>query len=432
MTVIKMARTYLGLERDSIKALTAALFGFLLDAYDLLIILSLLPTIQILFFPELTGVLGLLATYGTLTITLIFRPLGSSLFGYYTDKIGRQRILVITITGFAIITFLMGLLPTHAQAGVLAPILLYILRAVQGIFIGGEYAAGNPFALEFAPQNRRGLVSGMLAAAFDAGVLLSSFVVYVLSSTLTGDAFLSYGWRIAFFTGIIPAALALYIRLTVPESRVWVKMKTQAAVSKRSIREVGPLIVATSLLMAGFLYTYYSTVGVYTTLVKTYLNYSTAMASLVLTVTNGLLLLTHLGAGYMSDIIGRRLSLIILGIISIILTIPTFQFITTISANYNYLLITLAITGAIVNSAYAIHGAYVTESYSTLLRGFGYGLSYAIGLIIGGFAPMILISIGALIGSIFTAIIINVVIGQLLVVIIALLRPETRYLAMER
>jgi MFS family permease len=427
-----MMRTFLGLDRESIRALTAALFGFLLDAYDLLIILSLLPVIQILFFPELTGVLGLLATYGTLTITLIFRPLGSSLFGYYADKIGRQKVLVITISGFAIITFFMGLLPTYAQAGVLAPLLLYALRAIQGIFIGGEYAAGNPFALEFAPQNRRGLVSGILAAAFDAGVLLSSFVVYILGTMLTREAFMSYGWRIAFFTGILPAALALYIRLKVPESRVWTKMKGQAVTSRRSLGEASFLIVATSLLMAGFLYTYYSTVGIYSTLVTTYLKYPIALASLVLTVTNGLLLLAHLGAGFISDVLGRRIGLITLGLISIIITIPVFLSITSISSDFNYLLITLAVVGAIVNSAYAIHGAYITESYSTLLRGFGYGLSYAIGLIIGGFAPLILITMGAFIGSVFTAIIINVVIGQLLVVIIALLRPETKYLSMER
>ncbi|MEM4970103.1 MAG: MFS transporter [Sulfolobales archaeon] len=426
---------HLGIDRDARRGLTAAVFGFLLDAYDLLLILSIVPIISTIFAPQLTGSLAIIASLAALVIALISRPIGSLIFGYLADRIGRRRVLVITILGFSLATFFTGVLPTYQQVGVLALILLYIVRAIQGIFIGGEYAAGNPFALEFAPQNRRGLVSGLLAAAFDAGVLLSSLVVFLISSSMSREDFINYGWRIAFFTGLIPAALGLYIRLGVPESRIWERIqeiRRKAQIQMSSTRISPWLYVSTSLLMAGFLYTYYSTVGFYSTLISNYLKYPVANASLVLTVTNGLILLAHLSSGILSDFVGRRPALILLGVLSIILAVPIFITLPSIASDFNTLLITLAVIGAIVNSAYAIHAAYITESYPTLRRGLGYGLSYALGLIIGGSAPLILVPLGTALGSIFVAIAINIILGQLLVVGIALARPETKGLSMER
>lgn len=425
----------LGLGRDAKRALTASLFGFLLDAYDLLIILSVLPLIQVIFFPELTGILGLLATYGTLSISLLFRPLGSSLFGFLADRIGRRKVLILTVLGFALSTALIGLLPTYDQAGILAPILLYIVRAVQGIFVGGEYAAGNPFALEFSPRNRRGLVSGLLSSSFDAGVLLSSLVVFIISSMVSKQDFIAYGWRIAFFTGLIPAVLALYVRFAVPESKVW-EMRRKAILKLDKIGTDSSvnyrLIIATSLLMAGFLYTYYSTIGFYSTLVANYLKYPSPLPSLILTITNAILLVAHLGAGALSDWMGRRKGLILFGITSIVVALLVFIMLPSIAFSFNNVLISLALAGALTNAAYGIHAAYVTESFPTLRRGLGYGISYAIGLIIGAAAPFILILLGNAIGSIFIAIIINVVLGQLMVVTVAISRPETKDLSIER
>jgi len=424
-------RSIFGLDKDTRRAYIAAMFGFLLDAYDLLLILSVLPLIEILFFPTLTGTLGLLATYGALTISLLFRPLGSSLFGHLADRVGRRRILIITVSGFAVFTFLIGILPIYDQVGILAPVLLYVIRALQGTFVGGEYAAGNPFALEFTPQNRRGLVSGLLAAAFDAGVLLSSLVVFVLSSLLPGQEFVNYGWRIAFFTGIIPAALALYVRLSVPESRMWERQRKTLSETTRI--NVSPwLYVATSLLMAGFLYTYYSTVGFYPTLVANYLHYPLSIVSLVLVVINGALLLAHPGAGALSDLIGRRLGLTLLALISIIAAVPVFIALPSLASSFITLFVTLVLIGALVNSAYGIHAAYVTESYPTLRRGWGYGFSYAIGMIIGAFAPMILVLLGSALHSVFIAVAINAALGLLLIMGVALTRPETKNLSMER
>ena len=214
------------------------------------------------------------------------------------------------------------------------------------------------------------------------------------------------------------------------ESRIW-ERKIQEARTKVLNINVSPwLYVATSLLMAGFLYTYYSTVGIYSTLVTTYLRYPLSFAALVLTVTNAIILFAHLGAGFFSDLVGRRLAFISLALASIVIGAPIYAFaLRSIAMSSNALLITLALLGALVNSAYAIHAAYVTESYPTLRRGFGYGLSYAMGLIIGAFAPIILILMPI---GIFAAIAVNAVIGQALILGVALSRPETKYLSMER
>jgi MFS family permease len=167
-------------------------------------------------------------------------------------------------------------------------------------------------------------------------------------------------------------------------------------------------------------------------LISNYLHYPSPLPSLVLTVTNGAILLAHLGAGALSDLVGRRVSLTSLGLFSIIATVPVFTALPNLASSFNSLLVALALVGALVNSAYGIHAAYVTESYPTLRRGLGYGVSYAVGLIVGALAPLILILLGNALGSVFTAIVINVILGQLLIVSIALTRPETRNLSMER
>ncbi|MEM0078461.1 MAG: MFS transporter, partial [Thermoplasmata archaeon] len=139
------------------KAITAQFLGFFMDAYDLMLVTAMLPILAKVFasptVSALTAYLTVLAGYA---VSLLFRPVGSAIFGNFGDKIGRRKTLMYTITGFSVMSALTALIPTYAAIGVWSFIIFTIFRMIQGIFIGGEYAAGHPFAMEFAKKNRRG------------------------------------------------------------------------------------------------------------------------------------------------------------------------------------------------------------------------------------------------------------------------------------
>ncbi len=157
---------------------------------------------------------------------MIGRPLGSAIFGNLGDRLGRRDTLLITITGFSIMSALTAALPTYAEIGIAAFIIFLVLRFVQGTFIGGEYAAGHPFAIEYAPTKWRGLASGIAQGAFSwGGVALGGFVVALFVDALGIPAMKAYGWRYVFLTGLIPAAVAVIIRLTMKDSPIFVEAK---------------------------------------------------------------------------------------------------------------------------------------------------------------------------------------------------------------
>jgi len=195
------------------KSITGQFLGFFMDAYDLMLVTAMLPILEKVFAPptmsSLTAYLTVLSAYA---VTLLMRPLGSAIFGNYADKIGRRNTLMITITGFSVMSALNGAIPTYQAIGIWALITFVIFRIIQGIFIGGEYAAGHPFAMEFAKKSRRGLVSGIVQSGFTWGVALSGFIVTGFYNFFGPTGMYEVGWRWAFVSGLIPLAVALIIR----------------------------------------------------------------------------------------------------------------------------------------------------------------------------------------------------------------------------
>src|ERR1700691_2863999 len=146
------------------------------------------------------------------------RPLGSAIFGAYADKIGRRFLLVLTIGGVGLMSLLGGFLPNYAQVGVWSYVIFCSLRLLMGIFFGGEYAVGHTFAIEYAPQNKRGMIGGFIQSGFPLGYVFASLVFALISFLTTKQAMAAYGWRIAFMTGAILVFLALYIAEHLHES----------------------------------------------------------------------------------------------------------------------------------------------------------------------------------------------------------------------
>jgi MFS family permease len=187
--------------------------GFMLDAYDMALVLIMAPIlVKVFISPKGSAAWQYIVIVFSYSITMASRPIGSALFGRYADKIGRRFLLVFTIGGVGIMSVLGGLLPTYAQIGVWSYVIFCTLRLLMGVFFGGEYAVGHTFAIEYAPQKKRGQIGGFIQSGFPLGYVFGSLVFALVSFLTTKEAMLAYGWRIVFMTGVVPVFLALYIR----------------------------------------------------------------------------------------------------------------------------------------------------------------------------------------------------------------------------
>jgi MFS transporter, MHS family, shikimate and dehydroshikimate transport protein len=203
------------------RVLLASAVGSALEWYDFFIYGTAAALVfGDLFFPKVEPTTGTLLSFATFGVGFFARPIGGMVFGHLGDKIGRKRVLVITLLLVGVGTFLIGVLPTYAQAGVAAPILLVILRLVQGFGAGAEYGGAVLLAVEHAPPDRRGYFGSWAPIGVTAGLLLANAVFWIFSA-LPQDQFLSWGWRIPFLLSILLIAVGLYIRTRVTETPVF-------------------------------------------------------------------------------------------------------------------------------------------------------------------------------------------------------------------
>jgi metabolite-proton symporter len=185
-----------------------------------------------LYFPTGDPVVSTLLAYTTFAVGFVTRPLGGVIFGHFGDRIGRKSMLVLTLMIMGVATFLIGLVPTYAQIGVWAPILLLILRILQGIGLGGEWGGAVLMTYEYAAPNKRGLYASLPQIGLAIGLCLASGVVALLSYSLTNEQFLAWGWRVAFILSFILVLVGLYIRLNIMETPEFAKLKESRSEEK--------------------------------------------------------------------------------------------------------------------------------------------------------------------------------------------------------
>src|SRR3954447_1807095 len=185
-----------------------------------------------LFFSNLTPVVAAIASFGTLAVGYVVRPLGGVIFGHFGDRIGRKSMLVLTMTLMGAASFAIGLLPTYATIGVLAPVLLIVLRLVQGFAVGGEWGGAALMALEHSDEDRRGFSASFANMGAPAGAVLSTVVLAVVT-LLPEDAFLAWGWRIPFLLSAVLVGIGLYVRLKVTESPLFEQEVVTAVASEK-------------------------------------------------------------------------------------------------------------------------------------------------------------------------------------------------------
>ena len=218
-------------------AVVAASLGTIFEWYDFFLYATLAVFFSALFFPPGNETAALLASLATFGAGFAVRPLGALIFGALGDRIGRKRTFMITMVIMGFSTVVIGLLPTHAQVGVWAPVLLVSLRLTQGLAIGGEYGGAAAYVAEHALPSNRGYLTSWLQMTSTVGLLLSLLVILACRLTLGDDAFKLWGWRIPFLTSIVLLAVSIYIRLRLEESPIFQKMELAGEISKSPIRE---------------------------------------------------------------------------------------------------------------------------------------------------------------------------------------------------
>jgi len=384
------------------RAIVASTVGTTIEWYDFFLYSTSAALIfPKLFFPSTDPSAGLLLAFGTQFVGFAARPVGAAIFGHYGDRIGRKATLVSTLLIMGICTALIGVLPTYAAIGITAPILLTVLRLLQGAAVGGEWGGSVLIAMEWGPPNRRGFTASWPQLGVPLGLLLSTGLVQVMS-VLTGPNFEVWGWRVPFLMSLVLVAVGLYVRLRVLESPEFAEVRKTRAVSKMPVIEAFRTqwreIITSAFVRMSEQAPFY----LFITFV---LAYGTAHLKLSRgSLLNDTLVAAAIGLvsvplfGHLSDKIGRR-KMYAIGIACVALF--AFPYFGLLNTGQSWLVL-LAIVLSLVfhDMQYGPQAALIAESFGTNIRYSGAGLGYQLASVIaGGPAPLIAAAILAATGS---------------------------------
>ena len=219
------------------KVIAASSAGTAFEWYDFFIFGSLALTIQKVFFAGLNPTAGLIAALGLFAAGFAFRPLGAIIFGVIGDRLGRKGAFLATVSLMGGATFLIGVLPTYATAGILSPILLILLRILQGIALGGEYGGAAIYVAEHSPNDRRGFTTGWIQVTASIGLIAGLLVILATRTAVGEAAFLDWGWRVPFLISVVLLAISVWLRFRLSESPAFAKLKEEGAVTTAPLRE---------------------------------------------------------------------------------------------------------------------------------------------------------------------------------------------------
>ena len=381
---------------DRRRVVFATVVGTTVEWYDFFIYATAVGLVfgQLFFAP--LGADSLLIGFATVGISFLFRPLGAFLAGHFGDKYGRKVVLMWTLILMGAATALIGLLPTYEAIGIWAPILLVLLRILQGLSAGGEWGGAVLMAVEHAPRTRRGAFGASPQIGVPLGLLLASGVMALMAMIAPGDAFLDWGWRVPFLLSVVLILVGWYVRRRIEESPVFAELAERKEKAQTPIlqlfRKHALLVVVAALVFAGNNAVGYMTTGGYIQ------GYATAPDGPLVLERGPVLwavagsavtwLLSTLAAGFVSDRIGRRTTYIIGWMLQLVGVFLLFPLVNT--GDIGLLFLGLAILTIGLGFTYGPQAALYSELFPASIRFSGVSISYAIGAILGGaFAPMI-------------------------------------------
>jgi MFS family permease len=382
------------------KVLMATLIGTSIEWYDFYIFgIAAALVLGPQFFPQMSPTAGLLASFATFAVGFVARPLGAAVFGHYGDRVGRKAALVTSLILMGAGTVCVGLLPNFAVIGVWAPLLLVVVRFIQGFGIGGEWGGAALMAAEFAPKGRRGFYVGWPQLGSPVGLLLANVVFLSVRGSTTAEQFADWAWRIPFLLSVVLVVVGFVIRLSLSETPIFRRAQEHGRTAKVPLLTVfrdAPrplLLVAGSFLM--------NNTGFYIVTAYT-LAYIKGIPSLAGATNLGLMAQIlgsiALAAGVLvfsslADRIGRKRTILPLYLSWVVWVWPMFWLINT--GTLTGFVIAIAV-GTFLTSGYGPLGAFMLEQFDTRVRYTGAGVGQQIGSVFGGgLGPMLAVQLNA-------------------------------------
>jgi MFS transporter, MHS family, shikimate and dehydroshikimate transport protein len=372
------------------RVVVSSVIGTAVEWYDFLIYGTATALVfNKLFFPLSDPALSTIAAFGTYAVGFLARPLGAAIFGHFGDRVGRKAMLAITIIIMGLGTFLIGLLPTYDQIGVAAPVLLVLLRLLQGIGLGGEWGGAVLMVVENSPARNRGLLGSLVQIGWPIGNLAAIGMFAALSQVPESD-FLAWAWRVPFLVSIVLVGVGLYIRLQLEETPVFREIEARKEVARMPLVEIltrhrRPFFTAIGLKLSEV--TYAIIAGVFT------ISYVTGNLAMPRNVIINAIFLAAVVAlvmipifGWLSDQIGRKVMFYASGVFGMTFAFPMFWLLDT----KDPLTITVTIITAITFGqmiGFAVGAPWYSELFAARLRYSGASLGFQIGAAIAGLTP---------------------------------------------
>ncbi|MET7603971.1 glycine betaine/L-proline transporter ProP [Streptomyces avermitilis] len=392
-------------ERAVKRAVKAASLGNAMEWFDFGIYSYLAVTIGHVFFPSGNGTVQLLSSFATFAVSFLVRPIGGMVFGPMGDKVGRKKVLALTMILMAIGTFAIGLIPPYATIGFWSPALLILFRLVQGFSTGGEYGGASTFIAEYAPDKRRGFFGSFLEFGTLAGYVGAAGIVTILTTVLGSDGMESWGWRVPFLVAGPIGLVGLYLRLKLDETPAFQKLEDNSArkatdaastvetTAKGDLAKIfrnhWPTLILCICLVGAYNITDYMLLSYMPTYLSDEMGYSETHGLLVLIVTMLLLMLVISQVGKLSDRYGRK-PLLMAGMLGfLVLSIPAFLLVkqgSLVAVSAGMLMLGLSLVCMLGTMSAALPALFPTQvRYGSL--SVGYNLSASL---FGGTTPLVI------------------------------------------
>jgi MFS family permease len=385
------------------RAVVASTVGTAIEAYDFLLYVQVAPLVFAqLYFPASDPLVGTLQAFGIYAVGFIARPIGAAIFGHYGDRIGRKTTLIATLLLTGLSTFAVGFVPSYAAIGIWGAVILTIVRFIQGMGIGGEWGGATLMSMEWARTNaHRGFITSWPQWGGPAGLFLANLAVLVFSA-ISGDQFLTWGWRVPFWLSIVMVGIGLYIRLGILETPTFSRLVAEKRIERAPVIEVikrqPKLIALTALarmaeqgpfyIFAAFIFTYGTTV----------LHSSRNMLLTAVLIATMLSAITTPLSGHISDRIGRKRMYLIGAATVGVFGFIYFALLNTAVPGWIFLAVILSFVPH--DMMYGPQAALIAECFPPRLRYSGSSIGYHLSSVIaGGPAPIIATALLAWTGS---------------------------------
>ena len=415
------------------RAVKATMLGNAMEWFDFGVYAYLATTIGKVFFPDASGSAQLLSTFAIFAAACRVRPLGGLFFGPLGDRIGRKKVLATTIILMAGSTFAIGLIPSYESIGIAAPILLVLLRLLQGFSTGGEYGGASTFVAEYAPDKRRGFFASFLEFGTLAGYVAAAGIVTIIQTVVSAEDLLQWGWRIPFLIAGPLGLIGLYLRLRLEETPAF-QMMEQAEERSLADESTGkklretlvdnwrPLVLCI-VLVATYNIAHYGLLSYMPTYLTNTLGYDESHGLVLMIIVMIVMMMGISYVGKFSDRVGRK-PLLLSGFIGFfVLSLPAYLLIGV--GNYVTVFLGLAILGGLLLLFVGVFPSVLPALFPTGIRYGGLAIGYNLAVsIFGGTTPLVLTALESATGSNLVApmyMMIAAVIGGIAVLMI----PET-------